>query len=91
MTDEEMNIAISKYCKWEQTIERYVQNLPLYTQMPNYVGDHNAMYDAINTLTYDELENMVKVIDPTHDGVSTMTANAWMKAYAFLTVKGHSL
>jgi hypothetical protein len=89
MTNEEINLAIAEHCGWEQRIVRYVQNLPILTQVPDYCGDLNAMREAEETLLYEELGEMLDIIDPTHNGIQALTATAEERAKAFLKVKGN--
>lgn len=76
MTDEEINIALSRECSlrlssdgWVSSRKPFFKALetgdpghPCYGRIPNYCHDLNAMYEAEETLSETQLQSMASLL-----------------------------
>jgi hypothetical protein len=97
MTDFEINIAIAEHCGWERhpmdqwiiTDPKYPHSVQPLNTIPKYCEDLNAMHEAENALSQDELE----IIYPKFLGIyrepnKAIRATARQRAEAFLKTVG---
>jgi hypothetical protein len=91
MTNQQINRAIAEACGWKESVERYVQNLPLMKAPPDYCNDLNAMHEAEKTLTDDQFKwytHWVEKLMPETKYRCYLCATASQRAEAFVRSLG---
>jgi hypothetical protein len=96
MTNEQLNIAIAKACGWEDVWLPDRSGLPVGTSpenifghIPRYCQDLNAMHEAEEVLTRDQIEVFCEQLLPKHHGIWWgIHTTASQRAEAFLRTIG---
>jgi hypothetical protein len=96
MTNEQINIAIAKACGWEDVWLPDRSGLPVGTSpenifghIPRYCQDLNAMHEAEEVLTRDQIEVFCEQLLPKHHGIWWgIHTTASQRAEAFLRTIG---
>lgn len=92
MTEQEQRIAIAKACGWKDpNIEEPIQIAPdgtLWTAIPNYPRDLNAMHEAEKTLNPAERLAFVYELERICFDTYSVFATAAQRAEAFSRVRG---
>lgn len=100
MTEFEINIAIAEACDWTKCDgENGLSPNGIFTILPNYVGDLNAMHEAEASLTQSQKKCYAKILSfdslsnvngstNYDDAFDTLHSTARQRAEAFLRTIG---
>jgi hypothetical protein len=92
MTDQEINAKIAEACGWLPNCDRGIcwdQHGNAIITPPNYCNDLNAMHEAENILSQDEIEIIYpKFLGAYREPNKAIRATAHQRAEAFLKTVG---